>query len=102
MPPAEFEPAFPASQRPQIHALDRAATGICPSNIIRVIKSRRMIWEGHVTRMGENRNAYRVFFLESLRERKRLLGRPRFRWEDNSNVSFKEIGWLGEDWFSLA
>jgi hypothetical protein len=28
MPPAEFEPAIPASERPQTHALDRAATGI--------------------------------------------------------------------------
>ena len=32
MPPAGFEPAVPASERPQTHALDRAATGIGVAN----------------------------------------------------------------------
>jgi hypothetical protein len=49
-------------------------------DIIRVIKSRRMRWAGHVTRMGLRRGAYRV--LVGKREGKRPLGRPRSRWED--------------------
>jgi hypothetical protein len=50
-------------------------------NIVRVIKSRRMRWVGHVARMGEGRGAYRV--LVGRPEGKRPLGRPRRRWEDN-------------------
>jgi hypothetical protein len=45
------------------------------SSIIRVIKSRRMRWVGHVARMGEKRNAYKLLMGKS--ERKRPLGRPR-------------------------
>jgi hypothetical protein len=50
-------------------------------NIVRVIKSRRMRWAGHVARMGEGRGVYRV--LVGWPEGKRPLGRPRHRWEDN-------------------
>jgi hypothetical protein len=50
-------------------------------NIIRVIKSRRMRWAGHVARVGERRGVYRVLFGRT--EGKRPLGRPRRRWEDN-------------------
>jgi len=50
-------------------------------NIVRVIKSRRMRWAGHVARMGEERGAYRV--LVGKPEGKRPLGRPRRRWVDN-------------------
>ena len=50
-------------------------------NIVRVIKSRRMRWEGHVAHMGERRDVYRV--LVGKREGKRPLRRPRRRWEDN-------------------
>jgi hypothetical protein len=46
-------------------------------SIIRIIKSRRMRWPGHVARMGENRNAYRI--LVGMPEGKRPLGRPRRR-----------------------
>jgi hypothetical protein len=46
-------------------------------SIIRMIKSRRMRWAGHVARMGEKRNAYRI--LVGKPEGKRLLGRPRRR-----------------------
>jgi hypothetical protein len=49
-------------------------------DIIRQIKSRRMRWAGHVARMGEGRNVYRV--LVGKPEGKRPLGRPRRRWED--------------------
>jgi hypothetical protein len=50
-------------------------------NLVRVIKSRRMRWAGHVARMGEGWGVYRV--LVGKPERKRPLGRPRRRWEDN-------------------
>jgi hypothetical protein len=50
-------------------------------NIVRVVKSRRMSWAGHVARMGEHRGVYRV--LVGKPEGKRPLGRPRRRWKDN-------------------
>jgi hypothetical protein len=53
----------------------------CSPSIVRVIKSRRMRWAGHVARMGDNRGAYSVLMGRS--EGKRPLGRPRRRWEDN-------------------
>jgi hypothetical protein len=59
-------------------------------SIIRIIKSRRMRWEGHVTRMGEKRNVYRL--LVGKPEGKRPLGRPRCRWIDNINMDLLEIG----------
>ena len=55
------------------------STGVLP-NILRVVKSRRMKWAGHVARMGEGREVYRV--LVGKPEGKRPLGRPRRRWED--------------------
>jgi hypothetical protein len=60
-------------------------------NIIRVIKSRRMKWAGHVARMGEGRDAYRT--LVGRPEGKRPLGRPRRRWEDNIKMDLQELGW---------
>jgi len=50
-------------------------------NIVRVVKSRRMRWAGHVARMGQAKEVYRV--LMGKPEGKRPLGRPRHRWEDN-------------------
>ena len=49
-------------------------------NIVRVVKSRRMRWAGHVACMGEGRGAHRVLVSKS--EGRRPLGRPRSRWED--------------------
>jgi hypothetical protein len=63
-------------------------------NIVRVIKSRRMRWTGHVARMGEGRGVYRV--LVGRPEGKRPLGRPRRRWEDNIKMDLREIGIGGE------
>jgi hypothetical protein len=60
-------------------------------NIIRVIKSRRMMWVGHVARMGEGRGVYR--FLVGKPEGRRPLGRPRRRWEDNIKMDLQEVGW---------
>jgi hypothetical protein len=51
------------------------------TNIVRVVKSRRMRWAGHVARMGEDRGVHRV--LVGKPEGKSSLGRPRRRWEDN-------------------
>jgi hypothetical protein len=50
-------------------------------NVIRVIKSRRMRWAGHVARMEEKRGPYRI--LVGRPEGRRPLGTPRCRWEDN-------------------
>jgi hypothetical protein len=69
-------------------------------SIIRKIKSRRMRWAGHVARMGEKRNAYRI--LVGKPEGKRPLRRPRRRWEDNIKMDLREIGWGGMDWIDLA
>jgi hypothetical protein len=59
-------------------------------NIIRMKKSRRMRWAGHVARMGEKRNAYRI--LVGKPEGKRPLGRPRYRSVDNIKMYLREIG----------
>jgi hypothetical protein len=60
-------------------------------NIIRQIKSRRMRWEGHVARMGEERKVYRV--LVGKPEGKNLLGRPMHRWKFRIRMDPMEIGW---------
>jgi len=59
----------------------------CSPNIIRVTKSRRMRWAGHVARMGERRSVYSV--LEGIPKGKRPLGRPRRRWEDNIKMDLQ-------------
>ncbi|KAJ4446942.1 hypothetical protein ANN_13644 [Periplaneta americana] len=69
-------------------------------DIIRNIKSKRLRWAGHVARMGESRNAYRV--LVGRPERKRPLGRPRRRWEDNIKMDLREVGYDDRDWINLA
>jgi hypothetical protein len=69
-------------------------------DIIRQIKSRRMRWAGHVARMGEGRNVYRV--LVGKPEKKRPLGRPRHRWEDGIKMDPREIGWGGVECIHLA
>jgi hypothetical protein len=69
-------------------------------NIMRMMKLRRMRWAGHVARMGETRNAYRL--LVGKPEGKRPLGRPRRRWVDNIKMDLGEIGWDGMDWIELA
>jgi hypothetical protein len=69
-------------------------------SIIRIIKSRRMRWAGHVARMGEKRNAYRL--LVRTPEGKRALGRPRLRRVDNIRMDLGEMGWGDVDWIGLA
>jgi hypothetical protein len=55
-----------------------------------MIKSRRMRWAGHVARMGEKRNAYRI--LVGKPEGKRPLGKPRRRWVYKIKMNLREIG----------
>ncbi|KAJ4435933.1 hypothetical protein ANN_18555, partial [Periplaneta americana] len=69
-------------------------------DIIRNIKSRNLRWAGHVARMGETRNAYRV--LVGRPEGKRPLGRTRRRWEDNIKMDLREVGYDDRDWINLA
>jgi hypothetical protein len=69
-------------------------------NIVKVIKSRRMWWAGHVARMGEGRGIYRVLLGRS--EGKRPLGRPRRSWEDNIKIDLRDIGIDVANWIRLA
>jgi hypothetical protein len=64
-------------------------------NIIRMIMSGRMSWAGHVARMGDKRNAYRI--LVGKPEGRMPPGRPRCRWVDNIKIDLREIGWDGVD-----
>jgi hypothetical protein len=57
-------------------------------------------WVGHVARMGEKRNAYRLLVGKS--EGRRPLGRPRRRWLDNIRMNLVEVGWGYVDWIGLA
>ena len=68
--------------------------------IVRVIKSRRMRWAGHVARMGEESGVYRV--LVGKLEGKRPLRRPRHRWVDNIGMGLQEVGCGYMDWIGLA
>ena len=68
-------------------------------SIVRVIKSRRMRWAGHVARMGDRRGVYRV--LVGKPERNRPLGRPRRRWDDNFKMNLQEVGCGGMDCIEL-
>jgi hypothetical protein len=73
----------------------------CSSNIIWVIKSRRMDWAGHVECMGNRRGVYRV--LVGKPEGKRPFGRPRVRWEDNIKMNLQEVGeWTGSSWLVIG
>jgi hypothetical protein len=69
-------------------------------SIIRILKSRRMRWAGHVARMGKKRNAHRL--LVGKPEGKRSLGRPRSRWVDNIRMDVGEVGCGDVDWIGLA
>jgi hypothetical protein len=61
-------------------------------NIIRVIKSRRMRWAGHVARMGKGIGVYRI--LVGKPEGNRPVGRLRRRWEDNIKMGRTGFIWL--------
>ena len=72
----------------------------CSPNIVRVIKSRRMRWAGHVASMEEGRGVHKV--LVGKPEGKRPLGRPRRRWEDNIKMDLREVRRGCGDWMELA
>ena len=69
-------------------------------NIVRVVKSRRMRWAGHVERIGEGRVVHRV--LVGKPEGKRPMWRPRRRWEDNIKMDLRKLVGGCEDWMELA
>ena len=69
-------------------------------NIIRNLKSRRLRWAGHVARMEQFINAYRI--LVGKPESKRPLGRSRRRWDDNIKMDLREVGCDPRDWIALA
>ena len=69
-------------------------------NIVRVVKSRRMRWAGHVAHTGKGRGVLRV--LVGKPDGKRPLGRPRCRWEDNIKMDLQEVGEGHEEWMELA
>jgi hypothetical protein len=70
------------------------------SNIIRVVKSWRMRWVGHVARKGEIRNAFIILVAEP--EGNRSLGRPKSRWVENIKVNLREMGLKDVDCIHLT
>jgi hypothetical protein len=69
-------------------------------NIIRVIKSRRMRWVGHIACIGDMRNAHNV--LVRRLEGERPSRRPRHKWEHNIGMDFREVEWEVVEWIHLA
>jgi len=84
-------------RKPHIEELKDLSSS--PSTV-RMIKSRRMRWAGHVARMGERRGVYRVLLGKP--EGNRSLGILRHRWEDNIKMDLQEVGFGGMDWIGLA
>jgi hypothetical protein len=70
------------------------------SSPIRMIKSRRMRWAGHVARTGKKRKAYRI--LVGKPDSMRPLRRPRRRWVDNMKMDLRGIGWDDMNRINLA
>jgi hypothetical protein len=70
------------------------------AGIVRVIKTRRVRWAGHMARIGEEKGAYNI--LVGRPEGRRPLGRPRRRWEDNIKMGLREIGFGDVDRINLA
>jgi len=68
--------------------------------IVRVIKSRRMIWVSHVACMVVGRGVYTILVWK--REGKSPLGNSRRRFEDNIKMDLHEVGFRGMDWIELA
>ena len=78
----------------ELHSLYRSP------NIVRVIKSRRLRWAGHVARMEKSRSAFKM--LTDRPTGKRRLGRPRRRWEDNIRMDLEEIDINAGNWVDSA
>ena len=69
-------------------------------NKVSVIKSRRLRWAGHVARMEESKSAFKI--LTGKPTRKRPLGRPRRRLENNIRMDLEEIGINTGNWVDSA
>jgi hypothetical protein len=82
------------------HLRDSVTQNYLQPNIVRVVKSRRMRWAGHVARMGEDRGVHRV--LVGRHEVNRPLGRPRRRGKDNIKMDLQEVGGGRRDRMELA
>jgi hypothetical protein len=68
--------------------------------LIRIIKSKRMMWAVHAAQMGEKNDAYRLLVRKP--EGKRPLRRPSFRWVENIKIDVVEILWDGVNWIGLV
>ena len=91
-----FGPKMDEVTREQRRLRNEERYDLCSStSIIRVIKSRRMRWVGHVARMGDRRNAYRVWRKKP--KDKRPLERPRHKWNYIIIIDFNEVGWESKD-----
>jgi hypothetical protein len=86
--------------KPTIILLNIGLTENYLPNIVRVVKSRRKRWAGHVARMGVERGVHRV--LVGKPEGKRPFGRPKRRREDNIKMGFQEVGGARGDWMELV
>ena len=69
-------------------------------NIVRMIKSRRLRWAGHLARMEEGRSAFKILTCKPTG--KRPFGRPRRKWEDNIRMDLEEIGINAGNWVDSA
>jgi hypothetical protein len=98
LPGSGADHSFPSSVR--INNNEELHNLYSSPSLIRIIKSRRMRWAGHVARMGEKRNVYRLLVGEQ--EGKTPLGRPRRRWIDGIKMDLLEIGLSVVDWIGLA
>jgi hypothetical protein len=93
-PKREEDRSWRKLQNDELHSL-------CSSpNIVRIIKSRRVRWAGHVAHMGEGRGVYRVFVGRP--EGKRPLGRYMPRWEYNITLDLRKIVIDGANWIQLT
>ena len=70
------------------------------SNIVRVIKSRKLRWTGHVARMEEGRSAFKI--LTGKATGKRPLEKTRRRWEDNIRMDLEEMSINAGNWVDSA
>lgn len=69
-------------------------------DVVKIMKSKRLRWAGHVARMREKRRLYSI--LVGRPDGKRPLGRPRRRWEDNIRRDLREVGVRDENWLDTA
>jgi len=69
-------------------------------DVVKIMKSRRLRWEGHVDRMGEIRRLYSI--LVGRPDGRRPLGRPRRRCKDNIRRDLREVDVRDENWLDIA